>query len=239
MQLWRNRRCAESACCNPISCYYNSIVPQLGFAPICGAIANIVETTLKQGWIMTRKKKKMSPKERNERGKKYVAKRIREKTRLGEDTLKIWSSATQSTPDLLLTSADGRKKVLLHIQYSRTYQQDNLCRTSGWHGVAHHILETTNANYWVFVCVPSRGKPTAADCDYVIIEPAELRNRLKAYCGDKKKYHIYLQTFGRTVMDVRGATPEEMQKVPKDIDACRNYTKYLDNWKSLKAILGE
>ena len=177
------------------------------------------------------KKNKQSPKTMNEVGKRLVTKRLREITGHGQDTLKIWSSATNGSPELLCTGADCREIALLYVRYSRSYPKNLECQTSGWHSVTRKALEQTNADFWVFVCVPARGIPTPAKCDYVIINPKVLRERLQSIDPNGKIWHIYLTRRGDNIFDIRPRNQGNNDPTMND------YTEFLNNWKSVEEFL--
>ncbi len=178
-----------------------------------------------------KRRNKKSPREMNEDGKKLVSKRLREITGLGQDTLKIWTSATNGSSELLCTSADCQKTALLYVRFSRSYRKDFECKTSGWHSVTRKALEQTQADFWVFVCVPTRGKPTPANCDYVIINPKVLSDRLQAIDPNGKTWHIYLTHCGDNIVDRRPRNSGNNDPTLKD------YTEFLNNWKSVEEFL--
>lgn len=178
-----------------------------------------------------KRRSKKSPREMNEDGKKLVSKRLREITGLGQDTLKIWTSATNGSSELLCTNADYQKTALLYVRFSRSYPNDFEYPTSGWHSVTRKALEQTQADFWVFVCVPTQGKPTPANCDYVIIKPKVLRDRLKEIDSNWKTWHIYLTRCGNHIVDRRPRNSGNNDPALKD------YTEFLNNWKSVEEFL--
>lgn len=188
---------------------------------------------------------------KNRQGKRWVAEQIKNRYGQGENAWRVWNPVPNTTSELLVTSADCRKTVLLHIRYSRTYPKDFGCVTSGWHDVEREDLEKTKADFWVFVTKPSRkgGKAEAADCDFFIIKPADLLVRLEKTCPDKQPFRLYLTHIGATVIDIRnidalgtgqskGEIPLEVQKTMQDATSPRNYTQYLANWSLLEETLG-
>ena len=183
--------------------------------------------------------------------KQWVAEQIKGRYGHGENAWRIWNPVPNTSSDLLVTSADCRKAVLLHITYSKTHPKDYPCTTSGWHDVDRADLEKTKADFWVFVTKPIQkgGKTTASDCDFIIIRPMDLLERLAKTCPDRQPFRLYLTHIGETVIDTRnidalgdgqakGDVPLGIQKAIQDTTSLRNYTQHLGNWALLEGALG-
>ena len=192
----------------------------------------------------------MTTRERNKLGKQFVCEKLQKEIQLGEETLEIGTSATKSPSELLVSSVNRKKTALLRVQYSRTYPHKFHCHSSGWHMVFRHVLENTKADFFVFVCAPNEGEATAETCDYIVIKKTILQERLPDNDSKRQKFYLYLTRIENSAVDARGIgslrrnqkqgdIPEGIQKVLQEEKSPKNYTEYLNNWKSIKEFLEE
>lgn len=97
--------------------------------------------------------------------------------------LNVWVPAKDIGIDLLVTNANNSKGASFQVKFSRDFLTTAMgpefqtpMRVCGWFTLSPTKLQNSPARFWVFVLIGSKARSR----DYVIIEPTELFNRLKA-----------------------------------------------------------
>jgi hypothetical protein len=154
----------------------------------------------------------------------------------------VWVPAKDTGIDFLLTDKDNARTLSLQVKFSRDYlathakEFGNRLRAFGWWTPTRQQIETSRAQYWVFVLF---GFATS-NTEFIFIKPGELRERLTAIHGATvNKFQSYLWvTHQGKCFETRGLTHAEKVSIAEGRydNPSRNFTTYLDKWDPIKAL---
>ena len=155
----------------------------------------------------------------------------------------VWIPAKDTGVDLLVSNRSNKKTVSLQVKFSRDYLVTHVkhallhqeLRACGWWTPTRQQIETSRADYWIFVLVGFANRST----DFIIIKPDELLKRLNAIHGHTKKFQSYLWvTRSGMCWETRGLNRSEHLSIAGTIfkSEDRNFTAYLNNWQAIKAL---
>jgi hypothetical protein len=153
-----------------------------------------------------------------------------------------WVPAKDTGVDLLASDAKNRKAVSLQVKTSRDFLVTDMgeefqkpLRACGWWTLNRQKIETSLADYWIFVIVRS-----ATHTDFVLITPAELLKRLDAIHGQPNRIQSYLWiTEERMCWEARGLRRADQLLIAEGQfrnNPNRDFSVYLDNWEPIKAL---
>jgi hypothetical protein len=160
----------------------------------------------------------------------------------------VWVPAKDIGVDLLVTNKENKKSISLQVKFSRDYPATHKeLRASGWWTPTRQKIETSPAEYWIFVLVGLTDRSTdARSTDFIIIKPDELLKRLDAVHGQNgkkpEKFQSYLLvTKKRRCWETRGLNNSEKLQIAEEKFKCdaRDFTTYLNNWKPITDALNE
>jgi hypothetical protein len=158
----------------------------------------------------------------------------------------LWVPAKDTGVDLLVSDGDNKATVSLQVKFSRDYLATHMkdevfhteLRASGWWTPTRQQIEKSSAQYWVFVLAGFVNRTT----DFIIIAPDELLKRLdEVHRQRPNKFQCYFcVTKGNRCWETRGLKSSDVRSVAGATfnDKARDFTQYLNNWKSVKALNG-
>lgn len=156
----------------------------------------------------------------------------------------VWVPAKDTGIDLLVSNSKNSKTVSLQVKFSRDYLVTHAkhvllnqeLRACGWWTPTRKQIANSRADYWVFVLVGFANRST----DFIIIKPDDLLKRLDAIHGKAtKKFQSYLWVTRKNMCwETRGLNRLEHLSIAGSSfeHSNRNFTAYLNNWKSIKAL---
>jgi hypothetical protein len=159
--------------------------------------------------------------------------------------LNAWVPAKDTGVDLLVTNSTNSKGVSFQVKFSRDFLTTDIgpefqapMRICGWFTLSPTKIENSSAQFWVFVLIGSKTRSR----DYVIIEPTELFNRLKAihlndYERGRFQVYLWVTEKGRC-WETRGLARDDQLRIAagKFESSARDLTKYLNNWKMIEKL---
>lgn len=156
--------------------------------------------------------------------------------------LNVWIPAKDIGVDLLVTNQNNSKSVSLQVKFSRdfsaTHDPDLLrgeLRASGWWSLNRQKLETSTADYWVFVLIGFAHRSE----DYIVINPKELISRLQLIHGCPEIFQSYLcVTRHEKCWERRGLKKAQISPLAADKFFCkqRDFSNYLNNWQPVGSL---
>jgi len=126
--------------------------------------------------------------------------------------LNIWVPAKDTGIDLLVTNSANDEALTFQVKFSRDYLTTDMeaefqrpLRACGWFTLNPLKIENSSAQYWVFVLIGSKARTR----DYVVIEPAEILQKLKlvhpdAYAQGKIQAYLWVTEGRHCWMPSRG-----------------------------------
>jgi len=155
----------------------------------------------------------------------------------------VWIPSKDSGVDLLLTDPKNKKTVSLQVKFSKdflvTNMEDNFLMgliSCGWWVLNQDKIKKSLADFWIFVLYSFNQK----NKQYVIIEPEELFKKLTNLHPNTKNIQSYLWVTKKyKCWEVRGLKKKELILVAnhKYDNKDRDFTKYLNNWETIKIRL--
>jgi hypothetical protein len=131
----------------------------------------------------------------------------------------VWIPAKDTGIDLLVTNRDNSSAVSLQVKFSRDYNDAYVrdvalrdgVRVGGWWTPTRQQIESSRADYWVFVLYGFTNRRTK---DFIIVKPSDLLNRLRAIHGTQQKFHCYFWVTEKGLCwETRGLKKEDKLKV--------------------------
>ena len=158
----------------------------------------------------------------------------------------VWIPAKDTGIDLLVSNNDNTQTVSLQVKFSRDYlstTKDAVLRTKiravGWWTPTPRQIETSRAQYWVFVLF---GLANSSKPDFIIIKRTDLIERLQSIHGQvTTKFHIYFWvTKAGQCWETRGLNRGDQLSIAENQFAHdpRNFTPYLNNWSPIRELNG-
>lgn len=157
----------------------------------------------------------------------------------------VWVPSKDSGVDLLITKKSNRSKnVAIQVKFSKDFLpdqkvlfQENLL-ACGWWTLDLEKIKTSNADFWILA--PYSFKENKIH--FIIIEPKELFRRLIAIHGHQKRCHVYFWVTSKgKCYESRGLKKSEEVEIILNYKTSfkveRDFTQYLNNWKSLEERL--
>jgi|SRR6516164_7763690 hypothetical protein len=158
----------------------------------------------------------------------------------------VWIPAKDTGIDLLVSNYDNTKTVSLQVKFSRDYNdayvRDTVLRdgirVGGWWTPTRQQIESSRANYWVFVLYGLTNRRTK---DFIIVKPSDLLKRLRAIHGSRQKFQTYLWVTERgKCWEARGLNRADKLAVARDEyrNDARDFTAYINDWTPIAALNG-
>jgi hypothetical protein len=165
-----------------------------------------------------------------------------------EDNFKnynVWVPSKDTGIDLLVTNARNSKAVSIQVKFSKDYIPTYMTSefkdkfvSWGWWVLKQENIKKSKANLWVFVMQSFDNK--SIEC--IVIPPKVLLQKLKRIHDDKSFFQSYLWvTKTRKCWETRQLAKSERIRLANDryTDPARDFSKFYDNWESLKDELRE
>jgi hypothetical protein len=161
--------------------------------------------------------------------------------------LNVWIPTKDTGVDLLVSNRDNTQTVSLQVKFSRDYLVTNIkdellltqLRACGWWTPTRRQIESSRAQYWVFVLVGFAQRST----DFIIIKPADLLKRLDrihARAGEKFQTYLWVTQHGNC-FETRGLNRDAHvligERSFEHMD--RDFTPYLNDWSCIKSLEDE
>jgi len=159
----------------------------------------------------------------------------------------VWIPAKDTGVDLLVSDNDNKRTLSLQVKFSRDYLVTNLkdavfsteLRACGWWTPTRKQIETSRAEYWIFVLVGFANRSS----DFIVIKPHDLLRRLNSIHGRAtQKFQSYLWvTQQGKCWETRGLNRSDQLLIAKKTfaDDARDFTAYLNNWAPVRALSGK
>jgi hypothetical protein len=155
----------------------------------------------------------------------------------------VWIPAKDIGVDLLASDRTNKRTISIQVKFSRDYLVTHMkemsqqgLRACGWWTPTRQKIESSLADYWIFVLVGFANRST----DFIIIKPTELLRRLSAIHGKSAtKFQSYLWvTDQKMCWETRGLNAEHKSSITNGSynDRNRNFTEYLNNWEPIDAL---
>jgi len=161
--------------------------------------------------------------------------------------VRVWVPTKDKGIDLLVSNTGSTRTVSLQVKFSRDYSVTHMqrdpallaeLRGSGWWNLKRRQIETSQADYWVFVLVGFANRST----DFIIIEPQRLLTRLDAiHPNAGQNLHSYFcVTRALQCYERRGLNRADEQRIAEQDfrNRERNFTRYLNNWRPITRLNG-
>ena len=156
--------------------------------------------------------------------------------------LNVWIPSKDTGIDLLVTNTDNSKTLGIQVKFSKdytvTHTTENIRRglsSYGWWAFGRDKIIRSKADYWILVLHSFSEK----NIQYIIIKPNELLERLEKIHGKEKRIQSYLWiTSRRKCWETRGLSRNDKILIANNRFKSRerDFTKYLNNWQSIKAL---
>jgi hypothetical protein len=155
----------------------------------------------------------------------------------------VWVPTKDTGVDLLVTNTANTKAVTLQVKFSRDFlpnskfDPDVLRRLASrsWFKIDQKRLSNTTAAYWVFVLLDFENQGR----DFLLIEPKQLMDRLKAIHGELPLYHVYFcVTRKKRAWLTRDLQPSSYEEIANGTysNEHRDVSGHLNDWKAIEAI---
>ena len=158
----------------------------------------------------------------------------------------LWVPSKDTGIDLLVTNKNNSKTSSIQVKFSKDYVpefNENIHRKnlscSGYWTLNQKQLYESKADYWVFVI----NSFSENNIQFVIISPKDLYSRLKLiHLRQQEKIRTYLLvTKNKECWEIRGVGNSQIDAVGRkdihEINKDRNFSLYLNNWKTLEQKL--
>ena len=142
--------------------------------------------------------------------------------------VRVWVPSKDDGIDLLVTDQWCRKAVSLQVKYSKSYDCENVFDATGWWQLKREKVDTSKADYWVFVVPEFCGKRKVSSCYFVILTPDELIKRLRNIHGNEELYNVYLTIKDDVVIETRDANVDERNRQFEKPTGYRNFSRFLN-----------
>jgi hypothetical protein len=169
----------------------------------------------------------------------YVAGSFIEKT---FRNCRVWIPSRDTGIDLLVTNAACSRSLKLQVKFSKDFaptdasrEYQNKLLACSWFKIPTDALRRSEADYWVLVLHSFKeGRPR-----FLVIKPSELLKRASKYHGRRNRYDFYFWiNSSNRCWDAREFGAEDRRKIAHNclVNAERNYSRFLDNWKPLEQL---
>lgn len=157
---------------------------------------------------------------------------------------RVWMPAKDTGIDLLVTDSRNRRAVSLQVKFSKDFNPthrpvllQNRLRATGWWTHQPQKIQTSQADFWVFV-LPSF---IEHETSFIIVPPTELLRRLRAIHGrTAKRIDSYLWvTRTKRCWEARGLpnADQELIAVDRFSDESYDFSEYLNAWQAIERRL--
>lgn len=157
---------------------------------------------------------------------------------------RVWMPAKDTGIDLLVTDSRNRRAVSLQVKFSKDFNPthrpvllQNRLRATGWWTHQPQKIQTSQADFWVFV-LPSF---IEHETSFIIVPPTELLRRLRAIHGrTAKRIDSYLWvTRTKRCWEARGLpnADQELIAVDRFSDESCDFSEYLNAWQAIERRL--
>lgn len=156
--------------------------------------------------------------------------------------LHVWVPTRDSGIDLLVSHPSTRKFASLQVKYSKDFKVTHLApslqtslRACGWWTLNRRKIEASPADYWVFVLYGF----ARASIDHIVIQPAELLDRLTRLHGEGSRYQVYFwTTVSGRCWETRGLKSSDQTAIAEDSfkNPQRDFSAFLGQWSCLSAL---
>jgi len=153
----------------------------------------------------------------------------------------VWVPSRDTGIDLLMSSRKNRRTVSVQVKFSKDFlphmkpELQKSLRACGWWTINRDKLQTSPADYWVFVLLGFERHTT----DFVIIRPSEFWKRHQASLGAGKIIQSYLWvTKDDRCWEARGLPVTDQQRIAdgRFRDSSRDLTRWLNAWAVFKKL---
>ena len=112
----------------------------------------------------------------------------------------------------------------------------NKLKVCTWFQFTEEAISGSAADYWVLVMQSH----AFAKAQFLVIPPSILLSRVAAYHGAKKKYDLYFWiSSSDRCWETRRLVEQDRKKITESVGLPeRDFTKFLDDWRSIKKIDG-
>jgi hypothetical protein len=155
----------------------------------------------------------------------------------------VWLPSKDSGIDLLLTDGECSRAVSLQVKFSRSWEWEEpafgaIKIISSFFTVQRRKVETSPAQYWVFVLNPFHSKHSR----FLVITKKELlEEHIKKYPGGQNACRLYFSLVGESetkCWDLRCSVAEKKEALrSRTIAPYRDYSRFLDNWSQMRQEL--
>jgi hypothetical protein len=159
----------------------------------------------------------------------------------------VWVPTKDTGVDLLVTNTANTKAVTLQVKFSRDFLPSSTLdpdvsrrlASQSWFKIDQKKLSNATAGHWVFVLVDFERRTN----DFLLIEPKELLDRLRAIHGElpspSRPYQIYFcVTRQKRAWLTRDLKPSSYEEIANGTytDERRDVTRHLNDWAAIETI---
>jgi hypothetical protein len=156
----------------------------------------------------------------------------------------IWLPSKDTGIDLLLTNKNNTKSVSIQVKFSKDFLATNMddifqqkgLKSCGWWTLNKKKIETSNADYWIFVLQGFYTK----DFSFIILKPIKLLELFNKLERDDNTIQTYFWvTTKKKCWETRGLSIQDKILVANHSykNTNRDLSSYLNNWKPILNLL--